>query len=104
MTPDVDPAGWWPDRECHEPPKARSPYRVRFLRRRADRRRLRAVLLQSIALLILSGGALVLAGVGEVYADHRYDGRPDKSAPGFCYVASPPAGVARCHGLDEVTP
>ncbi|MEO3922660.1 hypothetical protein ABGB07_02075 [Micromonosporaceae bacterium B7E4] len=103
MTPDLDPAGWWPDRDTHDLPKVRAPYRVRFLRRRADRRRLRAVLLQSVALLLLSGGVLILAGVGEVYADQRYDGTPDRKAPGFCYVEHAPAGVARCHGA-EVQP
>lgn len=46
MTPELDPAGWWPDRDTHDVPRARAPYRVRFLRRKADRRRLRAVLLR----------------------------------------------------------
>lgn len=92
----ADPEGWFPDHDCHTPTTKRAPHGVRFLRRKADGRRLRAVVLQSIALLILSGSTLIGAGVGEAYANHVYDGGVDKTTSPWCWLEQPPEGLGKC--------
>jgi hypothetical protein len=100
--PDLTVDGWYPTREASLRTSTRpAAVGYRVTGRKIQRRRRHAALMQAAMIAVLAGAGLVLYAGAEQYADHRYDGGPDRKASPFCHVDQPAEGP-RCYGVDRI--